>query len=57
MSGASGFLKRLLTQWRYVGLLTGIAMGLLLVGFLSFPERSSQVAKGPMNTGHEELGC
>ena len=42
---------------RYVGLLSGIAAGLLLVAFLTIPDRNTLVAKGPMNTGHEALGC
>ncbi len=53
----TALLKTLLKQWRYIGLLAGIALGLLLVGFLNFPGRNSVVAKGPLNTGHEGLGC
>ncbi len=34
-----------------------VALGLLLVAFLTFPDRNALVAKGPMNTGHEGLGC
>ncbi len=47
----------LLRQWRYLGLLAGIMLGSLTVALLSVPERSSLVAKGPMNTGHEGLAC
>ncbi len=46
-----------LIQWRNLGLLVGIAAGLLMLAFLTYPERNSLVAKGPMNTGHEGLGC
>lgn len=49
--------RTLLVHWRYVGIVTGVAAGLLLVGILVFPERSTLVAKGPMNTGHEGLAC
>ncbi len=47
----------LLVHWRYVGVAVGVALGLLLVAFLTFPDRNAMVAKGPMNTGHEGLGC
>ena len=46
-----------LQHWRLVGLFAGVALALLLVGLLTFPEQSWQVAKGPMNAGHEELSC
>ena len=46
-----------MVNWRYAGLVAGAALGLLLVGLLIFPERSSLVAKGPMNTGHEGMAC
>ncbi len=49
--------KTLLSNWRYLGILIGLTLGLLWAGFLFYPERNSLVAKGPMNTGHEELGC
>lgn len=50
-------LNRLLRQRRKVGLCAGVALGLLLVFALIYPKRSSLVAKGPMNAGHETLGC
>lgn len=46
-----------LQHWRLVGLFAGVALALLLLGLLTFPEQSRQVARGPMNTGHEELSC
>ena len=49
--------RKLLTQWRVTGMVIGSATGLFLVGFLVYPDRSALVAKGPMNTGHEELAC
>ena len=36
---------------------TGLLTGFALVGFLILPQRSHQLAKGPMNTGHEGIGC
>ena len=50
-------IRTLLIHWRYVGAVIGVVLGLALVGFLVFPERSALVAKGPMNTGHEGLAC
>ena len=38
-------------------MLAGIVVGVLVLGFLSVPERNSLVARGPMNTGHEALSC
>ena len=49
--------RLLLVHWRYFGIVLGILFGLMLVGFLVFPGRSALVARGPMNTGHEELAC
>ena len=49
--------KRYPTPWRMAGLLAGLASGTLLLVFFNYPERNSLVAKGPMNTGHEELDC
>ena len=50
-------LKTLMEHWRYVGVAVGVTLGLLLVAVLTFPERNTLVAKGPMNTGHEGLAC
>ncbi len=49
--------KKILTQWRNVGLLAGVILGLLLLMFFTYPERNRLVAKGPMNAGHEGVGC
>ncbi len=49
--------RKLLTQWRVTGIVIGSVAGLFLVGLLVYPDRSALVAKGPMNTGHEELAC
>ncbi len=46
-----------LKHWRYVGLFVGIAVGIVVLALLSFPERNALVARGPMNTGHEALSC
>ena len=53
----STYLRTVLVGWRYVGVVIGGVLGLLIAGFLIFPERHSQLAIGPMNTGHEALAC
>jgi len=50
-------LNRILKHRRNIGLVIGVALGLLLVAFLVYPKRNALVAKGPMNAGHEALGC
>ena len=47
----------LLRHWRYVGLFVGIVAGAAFLVMLSFPERNTLVARGPMNAGHEALSC
>ncbi len=57
MSKVSTYMRMFLVRWRYVGVVIGVALGMLTAGFLIFPERNSQLAIGPMNTGHEALSC
>ena len=53
----AAMLNTLLRQRRKIGICVGIALGVILVSALIYPKRSSLVAKGPMNTGHETLAC
>lgn len=50
-------LNWLFRHWRYVGLFIGTVVAVASLALLSFPERNTLVARGPMNTGHEALSC
>lgn len=51
------FLARPLKAWKHAGLLVGTVSGVLCILLLTFPQRNSLMAKGPMNIGHEDLDC
>ena len=52
-----GRIKRVPRRRQVIGYLLGLTGGLLAIGLLLLPAFESLHARGPWNTGHEELRC